>query len=122
MNDVVFVMTDSKLGKKKAGSRNAHIDIDDLESDDDWVAAEDAGTDDLDEHIEVGEETEGASGSAPNGEDEFDLSDDADDGGDVDADVDPDADAEVDAFDQDDELSDLELDYRHAARINDILE
>src|ERR1044072_9926323 len=104
MNDVVFVMADSKLGKKKAGSRNAHIDIDDLESDDDWIAAEDAGTDDLDEHIEVGEETGGASRSAPNVEGEFDLIDDADDGGDVDADVDPDGDAEVDAFDQDDEL------------------
>jgi len=37
MNDVVFVMANSRLAKKKKGRRTHEDEFDDLSSDDDWV-------------------------------------------------------------------------------------
>ena len=58
MNDVVFVMVNSRLNKKKQARKGNDYDIDDLASDDEWVAdnVEDNSDFDLDAPIEVGEE------------------------------------------------------------------
>ncbi|KAI5441222.1 hypothetical protein KIW84_010614, partial [Lathyrus oleraceus] len=41
MNDVVFVMANSRLSKKNKGRRTFEIEFDDLGSDDDWLMDED---------------------------------------------------------------------------------
>lgn len=58
MNDVVFVMVNSRLNKKKQARKGKDYEIDDLASDDEWVAdnVEDNSDSDLDAPIEVGEE------------------------------------------------------------------
>jgi hypothetical protein len=58
MNDVVIVMVNSTLNKKKQARKGKVYDIDDLASDDEWVAdnVEDNSDFDLDAPIEVGEE------------------------------------------------------------------
>ncbi|VFR00563.1 unnamed protein product [Cuscuta campestris] len=44
MNDVVFVMTNSKLAKKKKAKRSNPLKLEDLSSDDEWIM-EDVGED-----------------------------------------------------------------------------
>ena len=41
MNDVVFVMTNSRLGKKKQARKDIEYSIDDLSSDDEWIVEND---------------------------------------------------------------------------------
>lgn len=47
MNDVVFVMTNSKLAKKKKTRKMAEYNIDDLESDDEWIVENGEGSSDI---------------------------------------------------------------------------
>jgi hypothetical protein len=56
MNDVVFVMVNSRLNKKKQARKGNDYDIDDLASDDEWVADNVEDNLDLDAPIEVGQE------------------------------------------------------------------
>lgn len=37
MNDVIFVVANSKLGKKKQARRSDELTIDDISSDDEWI-------------------------------------------------------------------------------------
>ncbi|GAU36121.1 hypothetical protein TSUD_374840 [Trifolium subterraneum] len=71
MNDVVFVMVNSRLDKKKQARKGKVYDIDDLASDDEWVADNvDENSDfDLDAPIEVGEEDANVSIGAALGDD-----------------------------------------------------
>ncbi|KAK2383131.1 hypothetical protein QL285_070617 [Trifolium repens] len=66
MNDVVFVMVNSRLNKKKQARKGNDYDIDDLASDDEWVAdnVEDNSDFDLDAPIEVGEDVNVGIGAA----------------------------------------------------------
>ncbi|KAK4269707.1 hypothetical protein QN277_022830 [Acacia crassicarpa] len=41
INDVVFVMTNSRLAKKKVARKANEYDVDDISSDDDWVVEND---------------------------------------------------------------------------------
>jgi len=58
MNDVVFVMTNSRLVKKKDVRKTKEYTIDDLSSDDEWTMEENETLHGLDEDIllEVGED------------------------------------------------------------------
>ncbi|PNY10121.1 hypothetical protein L195_g006690 [Trifolium pratense] len=56
MNDVVFVMVNSRLNKKKQARKGKDYDIEDLASDDEWVADNVEDNSDLHAPIEVGEE------------------------------------------------------------------
>jgi len=52
MNDVVFVMANSKLAKKNKGRKTHEMEFDDVSSDDDWVLdinVEDGRTKNLDD-------------------------------------------------------------------------
>jgi hypothetical protein len=53
MNDVVFVMANSKLEKKKQERKGKEYNVDDLDSDDDWLVDEnlDLELDDLSSEI-----------------------------------------------------------------------
>jgi hypothetical protein len=53
MNDVVFVMTNSKLDKKRQGRKGKEFNLEDLDSDDDWLVEEnsDFELDDLSSEI-----------------------------------------------------------------------
>lgn len=43
MNDVVFVMANSKLAKKKKTRKVIEYNIDEIESDDEWIVDNDQG-------------------------------------------------------------------------------
>lgn len=65
MNDVVFVMANSRLKKKKDVRKTREYNIDDLASDDEWTVEENEANstlDALDEDILVEVEDEDASG------------------------------------------------------------
>ncbi|KAK2400144.1 hypothetical protein QL285_049870 [Trifolium repens] len=66
MNDVVFVMINSRLNKKKQARKGKDYVIDDLAYDDEWVAdnVEDNSDFDLDAPIEVGEDVNVGIGAA----------------------------------------------------------
>jgi len=51
MNDVVFVMTNSRLTKKKDVRKTKEYTIDDISSDDEWTVEENETLYDLDEDI-----------------------------------------------------------------------
>src|SRR4051812_1735066 len=87
MNDVVFVMANSKLGKKKQARTPNDYNIDDLESDDEWLVDnnneaeldEDIGVEE--NFVEVGDEI-GSHGGVPVDDLEIPtLDDDLDEGG-----------------------------------------
>lgn len=56
MNEVVFVMTNSQLAKKKKGRKARVLDLGDVPSDDEWIVDKDANNEDLDEHLDVEEQ------------------------------------------------------------------
>ena len=41
MNDVVFVMTNSKLAKKKKARKMVEYSLDDIDSEDEWIVNND---------------------------------------------------------------------------------
>lgn len=47
MNDVVFVMANSKLAKKKQPRKKIEYNLDDLASDDEWIVDNDEGSSDI---------------------------------------------------------------------------
>ncbi|QHN96665.1 uncharacterized protein DS421_18g620540 [Arachis hypogaea] len=66
MNDVVFVMTNSRLAKKKQTRRSLDYDysLDELDSDEEWIVAdEDGEEEDLDALISDPDLNDGASGN-----------------------------------------------------------
>ncbi|MED6218957.1 hypothetical protein PIB30_031401 [Stylosanthes scabra] len=66
MNDVVFVMTNSRLAKKKQTRRGIDYDysFDELDSDEEWIVAdEDGGEEDLDAIIPNPDLNDGTSGN-----------------------------------------------------------
>ena len=48
MNDVIFVMGNSRLGKKKKAQNSHSYDFDDLPSDDDWIVENEKDGEDVD--------------------------------------------------------------------------
>lgn len=45
MNDIIFVMANSKLAKKKKIRKYQNFSIEDLESDDEWIVEDDENSD-----------------------------------------------------------------------------
>ena len=74
MNDVVFVMTNSRLTKKKDVRKTKEYTVDDLSSDDEWTVEENETLHGLDEEIllEVGA-SRGATIEVPPIDDDNDL-------------------------------------------------
>ncbi|KAK7404287.1 hypothetical protein VNO78_05060 [Psophocarpus tetragonolobus] len=59
MNEVVFVMTNSRLNKKKDIRKTKDFNIDDLASDDEWIVENDGNDLDEDILVELGEDASG---------------------------------------------------------------
>jgi len=63
MNDVVFVMSNSRLNKKKDVRKSKNFKIDDVSSDDEWIVENEANSDlnalDEDILVELGEDANG---------------------------------------------------------------
>ncbi|VFQ61199.1 unnamed protein product [Cuscuta campestris] len=82
MNDVVFVMTNSKLAKKKKARRSNPLKLEDLSSDDEWIM-EDVGEDPRGDEVAAGNnstdvptqngEEEAAANVQPEHEEELDV-------------------------------------------------
>ncbi|KAG4377511.1 hypothetical protein GLYMA_18G136551v4 [Glycine max] len=88
MNDVVFVMTNSRLNKKKDVRKAKDFNIDDAASNDEWIVENEENSDlnalDEDILVELGEDARGEGvGGAPMDDLEVPPIDDDGDGGDA---------------------------------------
>lgn len=52
MNDVVFVMANSKLAKRKQARKGVELTIDDLPSDDEWIVEQNNDEDVLEDNLD----------------------------------------------------------------------
>lgn len=76
MNDVVFVTSNTKLGKKKEATKEANYDIEDVCFHDDWIVEDkddQSSYMDLDENIQVREDVTNGVGNASAHIDDFEF-------------------------------------------------